>query len=311
MTNRSQTEARDIANAYRAANDALDERPGLAARNAILAAAARAVEAKPAAVGSLPMRRWRFPLAAAATVLISTIAVIIAQRTEREMPAALIAESNAPESSQAPSADASTAGKLKAAPAAAVVPAPAASGELAAVERKESIAFARQEPGTDERSASRREPGRVRSAPATARADQPAAAAAPVASAATDTGGQGPEPEPRARRNAQIAAAMPQPAIAPAADAAPPASPAVGGALMRDARPAVERAEAAAVTSEAVPAMPSRAKTTETPERWLARIIELRQAARDDEADAELKKLRELHPDLTIPAAALRRAGTR
>ncbi len=76
---------------YRAANDTLDERPSAATRASILAAAARQVQAGPRDAQALrrvpragAMLRW--PMAAAAAVLLSTLAVMMAVRTEREMP---------------------------------------------------------------------------------------------------------------------------------------------------------------------------------------------------------------------------------
>jgi len=76
---------------YRAATDTLDERPSAATRAAILAAAARQVQAAPrdarepiAAPRVTPRKRW--PYAAAAAVLLSSLAVMMATRTEREMP---------------------------------------------------------------------------------------------------------------------------------------------------------------------------------------------------------------------------------
>ena len=72
---------------YREANAALGEQPSASARAAILAAAARQVQARPQSADALrpaPRRRW--PLAAAATVLLSTLAVMLATRTEQEMP---------------------------------------------------------------------------------------------------------------------------------------------------------------------------------------------------------------------------------
>jgi hypothetical protein len=71
---------------YREANAALDERPSAATRAAILAAAARQVEAKPQPAEAPRVTRRRWPLAAAAAVLLSTLAVMMAQRTEQEMP---------------------------------------------------------------------------------------------------------------------------------------------------------------------------------------------------------------------------------
>jgi hypothetical protein len=47
------------------------------------------------------------------------------------------------------------------------------------------------------------------------------------------------------------------------------------------------------------------------PARWMARIVELRAAGKDAEADEALKRLRERYPDYVVPEAALRRTGTR
>jgi hypothetical protein len=47
------------------------------------------------------------------------------------------------------------------------------------------------------------------------------------------------------------------------------------------------------------------------PVRWAERLIALREAGRDDDADRELARLRERYPDFKLPPNALRRAGTR
>ena len=65
------------------------------------------------------------------------------------------------------------------------------------------------------------------------------------------------------------------------------------------ARP-VERS--AAIAGDAVEADPA---------RWAERIVALRDAGRDEDADRELAKLRERYPDFKVPPNALRRAGTR
>jgi hypothetical protein len=70
---------------YREASAALDERPAHAARASILAAAAREVGAGPRAANAPRAVRMRWPLAAAAAVLLSTLAVMLASRTEHEM----------------------------------------------------------------------------------------------------------------------------------------------------------------------------------------------------------------------------------
>jgi hypothetical protein len=67
--------------AYRAASAALDEAPSADTRAAILAAAARAAGSRPRPVGE--PRRWRLPLAAAASVLAGAIALLIATQVEQ------------------------------------------------------------------------------------------------------------------------------------------------------------------------------------------------------------------------------------
>ena len=71
---------------YRQASAELDERPSASVRASILAAAAREVGARPiSADAPRPIRR-RWPLAAAAAVMLSTLAVMMAIRTNEEMP---------------------------------------------------------------------------------------------------------------------------------------------------------------------------------------------------------------------------------
>ncbi len=77
---------RELTDRYRQASGEVDERPSAAVRASILAAAAREVGAKPvdAATPYSPRKRW--PLAAAAAVMLSTLAVMMAIRTNEEMP---------------------------------------------------------------------------------------------------------------------------------------------------------------------------------------------------------------------------------
>jgi hypothetical protein len=194
-------------------------------------------------------------------VLISTIAVIVAQRTERELPAAVTAE-----------------------------PAPA--------EQKNAAAPTATRPAEAARSQEKPNAPAIVKAPA------------PRDRAATVTRGALP-PEPARERSEQAAAAAADTATAPSAaglGAAHGEAPQVAGAPPAAPRAALER-RAAAVSDAAESALVT--GKAQTPEHWLARIIELRRAARDDEADAELKKLRQRYPQFVIPEGALRRAGTR
>ena len=76
----------DLIRRYREANAALEERPSASARASILAAAAREVRAQPVNAARVYRGRTRWPLAAAATVMLSTFAVMLAIRTNEEMP---------------------------------------------------------------------------------------------------------------------------------------------------------------------------------------------------------------------------------
>ncbi len=236
----------DVVRGYRAANEVLDERPRAATRSAVLAAAARAVEAKPRAVDR--MRHWRFPLAAAAAVLISTIAVLMATRTEQE------------------------AAKLAAAPPSADIyaPEPPAAAPTAAVPAPARPAPSAQTPQAQPPQAAPRTeaaPNR-RQAPAE-KIEAPAVAAAP---------------------------APPRVAADAVASSEARAEPSAAGGAATSPRAAREHAPAAATTAELAPA------------QWIERIVALRAAGRDDEADRELKRLRKRHPDIRLPPAALRKA---
>jgi type IV secretory pathway VirB10-like protein len=238
---------REVLRGYRAANEALDEAPRAETRAAVLAAAARVVEAKPRAVDR--MRHWRFPLAAAATVLISTIAVLVATRTEQE--AAKIAAAP-PETSAQASAD---------------IYAP--------------------------------EP------PAAAPAAPPPAPAQPAPSAETP---QAAPPAPQAaRRAAPPAEKLEAPAVAAAPAAPPAAADAVASSEARAERSAADSESAGlrAARERARAAAPAEL----APAQWIERIVALREAGRDDEADRELKRFRERYPDFKLPPAALRKAA--
>ncbi len=77
---------RELTDRYRQASDELGERPSASVRASILAAAAREVGAKPVDAAMPYRARPRWPLAAAAAVMLSTLAVMLAIRTNEEMP---------------------------------------------------------------------------------------------------------------------------------------------------------------------------------------------------------------------------------
>jgi hypothetical protein len=122
---------------YREASAALDERPSAATRAAILAAAARKVEARPQAADAQRVaRRPRWPLAAAAAVLLSTLAVMMANRTGDEMPSFTAPAERVPEPSAAATPASDSAVPLPAPPIA-QAPAPIAKRSTASNEREE------------------------------------------------------------------------------------------------------------------------------------------------------------------------------
>jgi hypothetical protein len=91
------------------------------------------------------------------------------------------------------------------------------------------------------------------------------------------------------------------------APAAVPAAPAAGRLSRESAdRERFERAAPAAAEERA-----KQLGAEESPERRLARIVELRRAGRDDEADRLLAEFRRRYPDYRIPQATLKKVEPR
>jgi hypothetical protein len=94
------------------------------------------------------------------------------------------------------------------------------------------------------------------------------------------------------------------PAQASKSVAPPPAAPAPLAADKVMRAPAPERRlEKSAAGAMAPQARPSLESSGEAPERWLARIAELRRDGRDDEADRQLAEFRRRYPGYRIPEA--------
>jgi hypothetical protein len=307
-----------IRRGYQAASDALDERPSAATRAAILAAAAREIEAGPrdaAAPIEAPrrysMRQW--PAAAAAAVLLSTLAVMMAVRTEREMPTFTAptetAESRAP---AAPATDAPTATK----PAEETPDSKAAGGE-------------RVQPPASERSVQR---PAVRSEPpapsAPAAADEQRARDAASSIAERSRKANEASTEQKAEDEADLrgpAAPLAPAAPAPLAKADSASAEAMAStdsrrkergdeanlsrAPMRQA-PVEAGALGAAAGAPSVEA-DAASSSESSADKWLERIVKLRSSGRHDEADVELKRFRERYPHIQVPPSALPPSGTR
>jgi hypothetical protein len=322
-------EADRVERGYRAASDALDERPSAATRAAILAAAARQVEAGPRDAAApiavprvAPMRRW--PMAAAAAVLLSTLAVMMATRTEQEMPTftppSSVGESGAPPAAAKPG---STAAIAPAAPSVAAADSADMKSNATTSLAKERSAAADKPPAVIADAARRsRDMGeptaqgsdKVTAAPTARAKDAVAEQSLPMVAAPASP----PASAPPGEREAQVAGGAPEPkneAIA----SSELQRPAEGRRAQRADSAGVAQAPMRQAPSPALGAAAGQmrgevdaAATVELrAEDWLEKIIKLRKIGRHDEADAELKRFRERYPQVQVPADALAPSGTR
>jgi hypothetical protein len=305
---------RDVIDRYRKASGELNERPSAATRASILAAAAREVGAKPvdAAKPYRAGRRW--PLAAAAAVMLSTLAVMMAIRTNEEMPQ--FSDSSAPGRSAAdnvtpPAATAPAAPTPSDTPAAPVAPPPMAEKPSSKSDMKDAPADERPPARVQERFGGRLKKESDSVAQVPSEENRPVVKEAPAATPANEL--------ERARLNAPPAATAPPPSPpeptqrpklraeqGAAAGAAAPTAPTdqASGDARRDAAKSAESPPLAAAQSE-------RKQADESAAVWLERIIKLRREGRHEEADAELKRFRERYPQVQPPAEALPPTGTR
>ena len=325
---------------YRQASAELDERPSASVRASILAAAAREVGARPLSADAPRPIRPRWPLAAAAAVMLSTLAVMMAIRTSDEMP-----QFNAP-----PEAARGVAAPATTAPATPMAESPAAPREAINQQAPE-----RQRAQTHERSVARVKKESDSVAQSSRETDRPALTEAPVTGrlkrdsdslgqASRDTSRPAPTEAPatartnelrdkelknaepksteqeKAQRTAPAAAVVPpapSPAPEPAARAKLRAEQSAAGAAAPT--PPMDQASSDARRDAAKPALPAplsaaqeeRKQSDESAAAWLERIIKLRREGRHVEAEAELKRFRERYPQVQPPAEALLPAGTR
>jgi hypothetical protein len=113
-----------------------------------------------------------------------------------------------------------------------------------------------------------------------------------------------PAPAPK-----QAKAFAPDPPVATPSPAPPPAA----SAAARSTGETTERDRTTSPSSASPQrnfALPRTARFTAeplTPEAWVARIVTLRQAGRDDDADRDLDVLRARYPEFVVPPTALRR----
>jgi len=351
-----------VLDAYHAASDALDEQPSAGSRAAILAAAARAVEAQPqdAATGMTarrpakragPFGPSQRPLALVATFLVAAIAVGLAMQTREQRPLDLTAARVTPQPSAAPPAEDARSKDKREIEAAPEIPPNVESKPVpdkkVVVEEKVPVDRMEQAPAAQAPVPQSPAPARRQAAPpaakppATVRDDaaQPNAGAQ-VANSARAKSSMNIASEPAQPATTGALAAGAPSAAAPAAGTtaatapaapAPPPSPAPALAAKEAIRPqeqaAMARTDQGASAETDAPSPETRrlakARPVERsaaiagdaveadPARWAERIVALRDAGRDEDADRELAKLRERYPDFKVPPNALRRAGTR
>ncbi|HEX4585669.1 MAG TPA: hypothetical protein VH183_12640 [Burkholderiaceae bacterium] len=259
----------------RAAHELLDERPSPRVRAAVLRAAAESVggDAAPESVGA-PRRRparawfgWGPAAAAGATIAVGILAIGISVHVEHETP---IESRTAP--AAAPMAPAPAAPVDEAKPAAAATPAPRPAVPAVPPSVAKQL--------------------KARPAEATVATPDAGASQSQKSSGAQSAGAisNSPEPAPRAPTQTGTRMRMMQ---APAMQAAPQA----GESLTKP-----RQADQAGSSSREADMEPAR--LTPSPDDWLRRIVELRRAGRNAEADGELARFRAAFPNVKVPDAA-------
>jgi hypothetical protein len=318
---------------YRVASEVLDERPSAAARAAILAAAARHVEATPrAADAPRAVHRRRWPLAAAAAVLLSTLAVMMAQRTEQEMPTFTAPAERSPDQvAMTPMQPAPVSGPTASEAQQALPPAPPASPvrtpqPIQTNEARADDLAGAVEPGARLKKAAPAAPPEARRDASPATREREVASPAIAADTAPPMAQAAREAEAASAEARSVLPAPPAAAPPAIARAAPAESAAAGlGAASRASDSAKSNAAPAsrAARMEAVPAPALQGAIRQdlarnferTAQEWLEHIVKLRGEGRHAEADAELQRFRVRYPDVQVPANALApgppAAGTR
>ena len=321
-----------ITRAYREASNATDERPDPRVRAAVLAAAARAVNAKPRdaarTVTTYPFAARRWPLSAAALVVVSIMTGLVVTRgwwerpdlvdasqpqQEKDRGASLATSRTPPQdvSREAPEGVSQSASQSASqSPPQAPSQRPRAPFRNAAPASSNAPSELAAKTIDARRSTARAASPRVddvfkRNAPALASSDM---ADASSASAARQ------KAEASSTNTAVAVAGSP----AAPADVAPPAvpaalvTPAAAPAAPNVAQRAVSRLAGARgnLRAESESQIQSHDDAA-SPEAWIERIVKLREAGQDNEASRELARFKRRYPNFTIPREALHAIGTR
>jgi len=273
-----------LAGRLREAHAALDERPSVRIRAAVLHAAAQdapvmAIAAAPASAGPARARRrwsWRPPVTIGATALAGVLALVIGLRAEREL-----AVRPPPADGDAPRV---------AAPAAPAIPASAIPTPAIPAAPAGPVAPAR--PSRNQRPAGPGSAGAAAPVPAPigAGAAEQRDSAAPRAPQAF------PLAMPAPSGNDAGTAAPPVRSVAPQAPAPAPSASTRSLQLPKSAAGAAAQDAAAAGIATPGPGA--------SPAPWIRYIVALRSAGRDAEADAELARFHLAYPGEAVPDAA-------
>lgn len=263
-----------LAGLYRTA---AGENPPQSLDAAIQAAARRAVGARPQAAGASWLRAWRVPLSIAAVLVmsVSMVTLTVRQKGGPSLEPPLTASVPVPRSEPvtAPAVAENAAAARLAAPASKSAMAPAArkgaAGDMAETAKPPPPAMPDAE-----------------TAVATAPAPQPPVFAPPPATPA----------ESRLATAQQERSATPVRPLAKASSAAAPEAANVEAQALRRDRAAGMAEDAALPVSALV-----RELDTQPPEKWLEKILGLRQQGRAQEANELLTAFRKRYPDHSLP----------
>jgi hypothetical protein len=258
---------------------------------AIQAAARRAVGARPRAAGGSLLRAWRVPLSIAAVLVMSVSMVTLTVRhkgdqlIELPLPAGVPALSSEATTAAAAAGSPDTAGKAASAS--------AAKSVVTGVSRQSAVADA-VEPARPSGAAA----SKPREVPVASTGAPPPQAFVPSATPAAPA--ESPESRVAAAQEEQTGA--PSRALARAAPAAAPEAARVEGQAMRRERAAASVGVAGDAVSPAAALV--RELETQPPEKWLDKILGLRQQGRAREADELLAEFRKRHPNHPVPPSS-------
>jgi hypothetical protein len=311
----------DVSKAYRSAmHDMLREEPSHAIDDAIRAAARRGVSAGPVALHKSWFSRARFPLAAAATVLLTGSLIFVGMREDKKVITTLNESSSTAVSASLAKADAGIPDVKPVVP-----PEPYAERK----ERKDSKENkeAKAKPATPKETrveSVAKDTLRTPNSDSAVAASEPARAGAPAVpftrtlQAPTAAAAAAPPPPAAvvatAPPDVAITAAQPKPLAAPPPAAAAAESVAQAPAAADNADDVATRARTAPKSQPPVPVMApasqasgqgaaARNTAVESADRWIGRMVVLQNDGKTEQLHTELRRFRKTYPSTTLPAS--------